>query len=444
MPTLLLSSLAVALACLPAARARPQEDARAIVARAVQALGGLDLITQVKAVHRTSRGTYFEGKASLVITSEVFSQPPGRVKVIHRSRDPDDPDTRILVLQGDKGWISMGGIVRDIDEEMMTRLKRARHADRVAGLVALLRDKEKRYSLTPLGESEVNSKPAVGVRVAAPGQADVNLYFDRASGLLVKTAQRVPDARTGREGLDEWYYSDYKLLDLAAPDESALKAARVGADGPALLGLLRKRTPGPAARDRIQELIRQLSAPAFRVRVRATEELKKIGPEAAALLRPALKDPDREVVRRVEMCLEHLDRQPHTALVQAALRLVALRRPAGAAPVVLAYLPWAPDEKTAEEAKAALVAVALPDGKADPAVTRALQDSDPRVRAAAVAALGKDGGAYQRQPGHRVHLDGLRYAGKAEVYRDGRREMQMEVLQIELFNRLDDSTFARP
>jgi HEAT repeat protein len=442
MPTLFLSTLVAAQLIPPIREERPADNPRALVERAVKALGGLDRITQVKAVHRQARAFYTQDKET--ITSEVFSQSPDRVKIIQRTKDPDNPETRILALTGDKGWISMGGFVQDIDPQMLARLKRARHADRVAGLVALLRDKEKRYTLSALGETEIRGKPALCVKVTSQGQPDISLYFDKASGFLVKTVQRVADPLTNRDGLDEWYYSDYRLLDLAAPDEATLKQAKVGADGPALLDFLRKRTPGPETRERIQELLRQLSDPAFRVRVRATEDLKKMPGEAAGLLRLALQDKDREVVRRVEQVLEHLGRHKGAGLSGAALRLLALRRPAGAAEVVLAYLPWAPDEKTAAEALAALAAVALRDGEADPVLTRALDSADPRVRQAATAALGRDGGAYQKQPGRRVHVEGLRYPARSEVFRDGKRDMQLEVLQVEFFNRFDDSVFARP
>jgi hypothetical protein len=439
---LLLSLGTAGLLVVLAEPARAQEDPRAIVERAVKALGGLDKITQVKAVHRRSRGVYLTENSPFTVDS--FSQDPGLLKLIIQSRDPDNPSTRVLVLEGDKGWLSMGGVVTDFDEELQTRFKKARHADRVSGLVALLRDKEKRYTLTALGESQVKGKPAVGVKVAAQGQPDISLFFDKATGLLVKSSQRTSEAKVDNDALHEWYFSDYKVLDPAAADDAVLKAAKLGVDGPALVAYLRQRTPGPQTRERVKTLLGQLGATAFRDRTRATEELKKLGPEVASLLRPALKDADREVVRRVEQCLDHYARQPEAPLVLAALRLLALRRPSGTAAAVLAYLPWAPDEKTMDEARAALAAVALKGGKPDALLVRALQDANPNVRQAAAAALGRDGGAYERLPGRRVIALGLRYASRVELFRDGKREMEIEVLEIHTLNRLDDRIFARP
>jgi len=421
---------------------RAEKEPRAIVQRAVDALGGLEKISQVKAVHRLSRGSYTHDR--IVFSAETFSQEPGRLKILHQSRDPDNPDSRILVLEGDKGWLSINGVLMDLDEEMQARLRRARHADRVSGLTALLRDKEKRYTLMALGESQVKGKPAVGVKVSSAGQPDMSLFFDKGTGLLVKTSQRVTESRVDNEALQEWYYSDYRLHDPAAPDEALLKKAGVGASGPDLLAFLQKRTPAPELRVRIAALIKQLSAAAFRARSEATAELKKIGAPAAGLLRQALKDPDREVVRRAQQVLTHLARQKETALLPAALRLVALRRPAGAVPVLLAYLPWAPDEPTANETLAALAAVALREGKPDPDLLVALQGSDTQLRQAALAALGRDGGAFRNRPGRRVVIEGLRYPARVELYRDGKREMELEVLEVQILNRLDESVFARP
>jgi hypothetical protein len=349
-----------------------------------------------------------------------------------------------MVLEGDKSWLSINGVVIELDEEMRARLRRARHADRVAGLNALLRDKEKRYTLASLGESQVKGKPAVGVKVSSAGQPDMSLFFDKTTGLLIKTAQRVTESRVDNEALQEWYYSNYQTHDPAGPDEAILKKAGVGVSGSDLVAFLGKRTPGPETRERIAGLIKRLSAPAFRTRSEATAELKKLGPEAASLLRPALKDPDREVVRRSQQILNHLSRRKEMALVPAALRLVAMRGPGGAVPVLLAYLPWAPDQSTADEALAALAAVALRDGKPDPDLLRAVQGNNPKLRQAALVALGRDGGAFRNRPGQRVIIEGLRYPARVELYRDGKKEMELEVLEVQILNRLDDAVFARP
>src|SRR5258708_14099619 len=60
----------------------------------------------------------------------------------------------------------------------------------------------------PRGESKVQGKPAFGIKVGCPEQRDVCLWFDRASGLLVKRDFR-PHA-AGPDSVQEEIYSDFK------------------------------------------------------------------------------------------------------------------------------------------------------------------------------------------------------------------------------------------
>ena len=64
-------------------------------------------------------------------------------------------------------------------------------------------------------------------------------------------------------------------------------------------------------------------------------------------------------------------------VVPAAVRLLALRKPAGAAEALLALVPGTADEALKRDLYAALAVVVLRDGKPDPAVERALQDQNP-------------------------------------------------------------------
>jgi hypothetical protein len=174
-------------------------------------------------------------------------------------------------------------------------------------------------------------------------------------------------------------------------DEQTLKAARVGTDGPALLAYFRQRTVGEADRQRIEGLIRQLGDPAYATRERAAAELVAAGLPAVGPLRQAQSDPDIEIARRAERCLQQIERVPSTTLSAAAARLVARQKPAGAVGVLLAYLPLADDETVADEVREALAAVALAGGRPDPLLEQALEDALPVRRGAAAEALIRTG-----------------------------------------------------
>jgi hypothetical protein len=74
--------------------------------------------------------------------------------------------------------------------------KEQAHAGWVATL-APLKD-AKRFTLATLGEIKVEDKPALGVKVSRQGPRDVDLYFDKRSGLLVRTEW--PASRTTSPG----------------------------------------------------------------------------------------------------------------------------------------------------------------------------------------------------------------------------------------------------
>src|SRR5262249_45356693 len=154
-------------------------------------------------------------------------------------------------------------------------------------------------------------------------------------------------------------------------------------EGPALLDEFRRRTLTDARRTQIETLIRQLGDEAFDVRENAEVELLKVGQPALALLRQAVNDPDVEIRQRAQKCLRTLEKGPATNAPAAVSRLVALRKPEGAAEAVLGFIPYADDETTLSEAQSALAALALrEDGQPEPALLKALEDKTPARRAA--------------------------------------------------------------
>jgi hypothetical protein len=193
----------------------------------------------------------------------------------------------------------------------------------------------------------------------------------------------------------------------ASADEQLLRYARLPTDGPALLELFRKRTATESDWQRVRALVRQLGSPVYQARERASGELLALGTPAVPLLRQALQDPDLEIARRAEACLRLIEEKDlGPAIAAAAARLLALRRPAGAAEVLLAYLPSADDELVAEEIRTTLAALAVADPSAEKALTAALDDRIAVRRGAAADALGRSGNAQQRAAVRKLLHDG--------------------------------------
>jgi hypothetical protein len=159
-------------------------------------------------------------------------------------------------------------------------------------------------------------------------------------------------------------------------------------DDPDPLDFFRERTTHTAP-DELRRLIAQLGDDSFEVRERASQRLVQIGAPALPALAAAAGD--AEVRRRADDCRRAIEVPPDGPQVRAAARLVAERKPAGAAAVLLDYLPIRTDEATTEALHAALAAVALRDGRPEAVVVRALTDDSPARRAAAADALCRAG-----------------------------------------------------
>jgi HEAT repeat protein len=168
-------------------------------------------------------------------------------------------------------------------------------------------------------------------------------------------------------------------------------------DGPALLAVVRDHTLTPELQRKIKEQIGKLGDDDFSIREVAMKELFDLGRRTLPQLRQASKNRDLELSRRVRELIDRLERQPSRSLPAAAVRLLALRKPEGAAEALLAYLPFAEEDNRSDEVKGALVQLAQRDGKVDAALLRTLADDLPERRAIAAEVLVQGGGKAGQQ-----------------------------------------------
>jgi len=182
-----------------------------------------------------------------------------------------------------------------------------------------------------------------------------------------------------------------------AGDEQILYAAGLATDSRALLDFFRKQTATESLQQRGRMLIRQLGADSFPVREKASADLVALGPVVGLLLRQTIREtPDIEVRRRARACVEQIQTDCPPTVAAAAARLVALRKPAGSAETLLAFLPGPYDESVREEVQTALVAVARIDGSLDPVFITALTAAVPARRIAAALTLCRVGAVEHR------------------------------------------------
>jgi hypothetical protein len=222
--------------------------------------------------------------------------------------------------------------------------------------------------------------------------------------------------------------------------ERALRKAGADIDGAGLLAFIRARTMSDEQRKGLANKVRALGSAEYTEREKASRELVALGRAALPYLRPAVNDPDLETSRRARRCIEQIQRSSSPSLLTLAALLVKERRPAGAAPVLLNYLPSIEDESLEEIWLDALRVVGWREGRADPALLAALADKRPLFRAAAAHVLSRGSDADARQRTVPLLADAaarVRFEAAAGLARFGAKKAVAVLLAL-----LDDGPFT--
>jgi hypothetical protein len=178
--------------------------------------------------------------------------------------------------------------------------------------------------------------------------------------------------------------------------EEALRDAKVGTDGPSLVKFFRQRTLSEADRKKLADKVPLLGDDNFQVRRRAYRALLVGGWASLRYLRPALKSTDAEIARSAKKLVARIEGGAEAAVIEAATRVIAVRKPAGATEALLAFLPMTGDENIEEAVLKSLAVVGLQGGKVKAALAEALKAKDPMRRWAASYVYAR-GGPEQRK-----------------------------------------------
>lgn len=203
MRKLLCSGVAIvlALATFASARADDAADARALIDKGIKALGGKDKLAKVQAQTWKEKGTYYGMGKGIPYTSVCAVQWPDKFRM-------EVEGVFTIVPNGDKGWIKSEGETKEMSKEQLAAQKESHHAGWVTTLLPL---DDKSYSLALLPESKVDGKPAAGIKVTKKGMPDVSLFFDKESGLPVKSTFRTKAEEQGnKEVIQDVYYGGYR------------------------------------------------------------------------------------------------------------------------------------------------------------------------------------------------------------------------------------------
>ncbi len=186
------------------------KDVKALIAKAVEANGGAANLEKAKAVSTKFKGKFHGAGLNANMTGSTRTQSPDKSRT-EASLDNDGQTISYLqVIDGNKGWVDINGNADELSKDALTEAHGQIYLEDVVSLRGLT---AKGVKLTPLGESKVGDKQAVGVRVMREGHPDVTVYLDKDTGLVSKLEYKGKDAMTGDEYKGEVFYEDYKKAD---------------------------------------------------------------------------------------------------------------------------------------------------------------------------------------------------------------------------------------
>jgi len=186
-------------------------EARAIIDKAIKAHGGADKLSQFKAVSAKWVGkrkveNMFYWDAVYVVTYEM----PDKIRFDAEVENPNGEKFSFRrVVNGKKGWQGWARGMRDLKEAEVAQIVDELYAHWLASLVPF---KDKGFEFSRVGDITVDGKDAVGVRVSCKGRPDVNLFFDKKTGLAIKSERRAKDPGTNQEYTAESIYRDHKAF----------------------------------------------------------------------------------------------------------------------------------------------------------------------------------------------------------------------------------------
>jgi hypothetical protein len=175
-------------------RIASQSRAKAIVERAIKAHGGDARLQRARNVHLKLRAkAIVPGEEDAPFDLEIVTQLPDRYRSVLTTTIQGVPVVRTVVVNGRQGWVSLNGEVKPLSEKDLKEAQEQMYAEWLCRLLPL-RDSD--FELREMEEDKIQDRWVQVVNVVRKGCRDVNLYFDKQTGLLVKMEHTVLDAQS--------------------------------------------------------------------------------------------------------------------------------------------------------------------------------------------------------------------------------------------------------
>lgn len=210
MRTLIVSTWTVALLAGSAGVAPAQDDARALIERAIKAHGGAEALARIRADKVKFKGTLVLQGHTTPFLAETTVQLPSKYKNVIEVNSGGDKHTIVHIVNGNDIYITLDGRALKAEPAQLVEIRSGMELERAKRLLPLLEDKS--YQLTVIEDVEVNDRPAAGIRITGRGRKEMRLYFDKEYGLLVRAENRLDGGKGKEEIRQHFFFGDFKEI----------------------------------------------------------------------------------------------------------------------------------------------------------------------------------------------------------------------------------------
>jgi hypothetical protein len=194
------------LLAVAGARADDQPDAKVLLDKAIKAINGEAKLAKLGTVSAKGKISGSQGGQDFTLDFDSICQGTMQYRANVEFQGGGNSFKVTIVVSGDKAWLKKDDKTEDAPD-VASFIQNVFYAGRLPLLLPTLRDKA--HKLAPLGEVKVRDEDALGLSINHDARKDASLFFDKSTGLPVKTEIRVIDPR-GKEIIVEYHYSEYK------------------------------------------------------------------------------------------------------------------------------------------------------------------------------------------------------------------------------------------
>jgi hypothetical protein len=195
---------------LSAAPAGLGDEQKALVDKAIKAMGGEEKLKKLDGMTLKGKGTFHVDNMDVPFSFDGSSLALDRFRLDLEATVNGMQMKVLLVFQGAKGWAKVNERVEEAPAEVCVALGKDTYALRLAQRLLPLKSND--TTLAPMGEIQVAGRAAIGVKATAKDRPEVNLYFDKETNLLARIDLQVQDMPGGGEVTHEFLFSEPKEM----------------------------------------------------------------------------------------------------------------------------------------------------------------------------------------------------------------------------------------